>query len=167
MRAGLSGVCSQLRPDNPALASRVASGPLVDTAIAKWFGLLAGDAELDDIAAALSLEERGGNEDCTPVLSVDGPPSPQLVQYGGLFSPGLSDLQQTSPPKPTQAQPVQYSSSSDCHLWRSDFSLSLQPHEFAIFNHFVTRISQWVCERCPRCPSSCGSYPVADDSYVD
>lgn len=146
----LSSVSSQSihavsSPEELTSAARISkSDPLADAAIAKWFGLLAGDAELEGESTLIGFNGRQQIHGRTHTLSPHQ--SSNIYQHlAGGFSSTVSgpamEPARTASHRIPQSHPV----SPDSHLWQSTAALTLRPQEVAIFNHFVTRISRWVC----------------------
>jgi Fungal Zn(2)-Cys(6) binuclear cluster domain len=134
--------------DDGVAGSVASSGPVLDVAIAKWFELLAGDADLEnngflnaegEVSYDLNALETP-NEQSFRRLPIMQPPVqiPQDLERGelsvcrtSLYSKGqiigqaVAEVQENKP-------------------WQSSETLVLLGHENSIFENFVKRVAPWV-----------------------
>ncbi|EXJ79820.1 hypothetical protein A1O3_08105 [Capronia epimyces CBS 606.96] len=138
-------------PEDLATASRISnSGPLADAAIAKWFGLLAGDAELEGGTPSISCNGNQPVRGRTHALAHHEACHVHPHLNGG-FPSGLSASSLGASRTASHRIPYSHPVPPDSHLWQSTSALTLRPHETAIFDHFVTRISRWIDLFDPLC----------------
>ena len=124
-------------PDEYAIRPVSSNGQMIDVAIAKWFGLLAGDAAREGIGfsqtpdgfsyntnnmdAVVNSNGEGPNIDCNNVLQAQIDPilrGPEQNREAEVFG--------------------------DKTPWQSPEVLSLRDHEKFIFRNFVQRASHWI-----------------------
>lgn len=98
------------------------NGAMIDVAISKWFGLLAGDAALEGVG--FSQNSDGLPYSTNNVGAVISPNRPEDSPMGGRHH--FQD------------------NSSDEAMWQSPVVLRLRDHEKFIFQNFVQRVSHWI-----------------------
>ncbi|EXJ80574.1 hypothetical protein A1O1_08720 [Capronia coronata CBS 617.96] len=129
--------------DIPTACHISKSGPLADAAIAKWFGLLAGDAEFEGEPAPVSFNGRPHVQPDTRTSSLSELANAQShlrAEFPSSISGPALGAARTASHRIPYSHPVP----PDSHLWQSTAALTLRPHETKIFNHFVNRISRWI-----------------------
>lgn len=146
MQALLSGsfTYNQLSPstsDAQFPRSASSSGPIIDYAISKWFGLLAGDAELENGASINDQGQTTYGLGSMLVPNGDGAADVSAEQYDaaavydsnvlGTY-PGQGSIDGTNP------------RTLDSEAWQSRDVLKLHDREHFIFQNFVHRVSHWV-----------------------
>lgn len=116
----------------------------VGLATARWFGMLAGDAELETeifppprTPAAEDFSLLGVHGSAAEVLDI----SPEQ-QSNIAFPISQSETEAQGPLNAHTAE--QGATFSEKALWRSPDILVLQPHEQFLFENFVNRISRWI-----------------------
>ncbi|KAL2426628.1 hypothetical protein ABEF95_010939 [Exophiala dermatitidis] len=119
------------------------AGPMAEAAIEKWFGLLAGDADFEDEPAFLGSLGRPHGQNGKQVLP-NYEMSSGVRPFNGSLNFSMSGLRLETSRTASHQIPYSHPVPPDSHLWQSTAALSLKPHETAIFNHFVTRVSLWI-----------------------
>jgi hypothetical protein len=117
-------------PDAP---TELSYGSLIDVATARWFGMLANDAEIDtnNFGAATALNEFAATTSVTD--SANSWPTPPIRSITDGFNRGFAWANQASG-----------QDELDYTMWKSPRPLTLRSHERRLFGLFVNRISQWM-----------------------
>ncbi|KAL2401083.1 hypothetical protein ABEF95_010139 [Exophiala dermatitidis] len=119
------------------------AGPMAEAAIEKWFGLLAGDADFEDEPSFLGSLGRLHGQNGKQVLP-NYEMSSGVRPFNGSLNSSMSGLRLETARTASHQIPYSHPVPPDSHLWQSTAALTLKPHEIAIFNHFVTRVSLWI-----------------------
>lgn len=134
--------------DDGVAGSVASSGPVIDVAIAKWFGLLAGDADLDNNGFSHAEGEASYDLNALEI--------PTEQTFSRL--PATERTDQISQDPARAREPVRRASLypndkiivqvgaavQENKPWQSSDTLVLLTHENPIFENFVKRVAPWV-----------------------
>ncbi|KAK4934817.1 hypothetical protein LTR10_024010 [Elasticomyces elasticus] len=124
---------AELFGPSPDAPTELSYGSLVDVATARWFGMLANDAEIDTNNFDVTAAQNQFAATASVTDSANSWPTPPARSTTNGSNHGFAWASQT--PGRDEA---------DCTMWKSPRPLTLRGHERRLFGLFVNPISQWM-----------------------